>query len=167
MEHLPKWVLPVAIGLGLLYFLSRRGRAVGSASGPIYAGGGTPFGGDVSRRQQQAEDLAFAEQKKQYAYQDALRGLELNVRGSQAQAAIDYGTFYHDLSTGQKYAGGYRCPGGGKPRIDPATGSVVCMNTNQSKGFFAPFVDTVQKAANAWLGYEIGAPPTGKGGRRF
>jgi hypothetical protein len=158
MEHggWKRWIVPALAVLFVLWLLSRARSGSGSGLAQMFlppggGGGGQSLPADVQARQNVALDLQLDELKKQFAYNDALRSLDLSVKQTQAQTVSDYGSLYHDLATGQNYPGGFRCPGGGKPRIDPTSGRIVCMNTNQSGGVFTPFVNTITDWANGAL----------------
>jgi hypothetical protein len=162
MEHggWKRWIVPALAVVFVLWLLARARSGGGGLAQMFTPGGsgGSSLPSDVSRRQGIAEDLQLEQLKKQFAYEDAVRNLELSVQRAQAQTVTDYASLYDDLATGKNYPGGFRCPQGGKPRIDPQTGRIVCMQTNQSGGFFTPFVNTLQQWANSWLAWELPKP---------
>lgn len=161
---IPRWAPWVAGGI-VVYLVFRSSSGARSAMAVVPGGASSPaLRNDLSDREKAAQVLQLDQLQKQATYNDALRALDLRVRYAQSNAVLSYADFYEKLAATGKYSPGYRCPGGGKPRIDPMSGGVVCMNTNQSGGFFTPFVNTVQTFANdflkGWLGTIAPAPPT-------
>jgi hypothetical protein len=168
----PVWGWYLIGGL-IVYLLIKRNSSVASMVVPG-GGGSQALRSDVNPRQAEAEGLQLEQFKKQGAFQDAMNALTLQVRQAQAfaqsQEITDYENLSHALSTGGDYAKGWRCPGGGKPRKDPTSGRVVCMNTNQSKGFIGdvvapPLFNFIQKAEEFYLNKVLPTPGAGSGGK--
>lgn len=133
LQRLPKWAWVVAV-LFVAWLLLRSRSAAGR---------------DLSEGQSVAEQLAEQQAKKEGAYNDALRALDLQERQTYSKLALQdaeaigkarqqYFGLYDALATGKKYASGFQCPDG-KPRIDPASGQLYCR-TERHKGGIGGFL---------------------------
>lgn len=111
------------------------------------------FQQDLSAGQQVADALSMEEFKKQSAYTDALRGLDLEERAmslglAQQASALQFERYAAEARLLQIPLG---CPPNTKAIRNSETGSVQCVKSNVHHGFLGELGRSAEKAARPFV----------------